>query len=101
MQCNHCISELRTAILRALAASTLAMVAAACASMAARTPDDYQPGRAQEGQFQKDAAACEKQAETNGKDFGWGPYDPTHGAYNRMYDMCMRSSGYQRKPPKE
>jgi hypothetical protein len=74
-----------------------ALVIAACAA-GPRTTADYDKGSATESQFRKDAAACEKQAEASGKEFGYGPYDPTHGAYDRMYDMCMRSSGYSRKP---
>ena len=76
----------------------LALAVAACASMGPRTSTDYDRGSASETQFRKDAAACEKQAEASGKEFGFGPYDPTHGAYDRMFDMCMRTSGYARKP---
>ena len=74
-----------------------ALVIAACAA-GPRTAADYEKGSATDSQFRKDAAACEKQAEASGKEFGYGPYDPTHGAYDRMYDMCMRSGGYPRKP---
>ncbi|HXX84165.1 MAG TPA: hypothetical protein VEN29_09300 [Casimicrobiaceae bacterium] len=78
--------------------ATLALAVAACASMGGRSAVDYDRGSASEAQFRKDASACEKQAEASGKEFGYGPYDPTFGAYNRMFDMCMRTSGYPRKP---
>jgi len=74
------------------------LVLAACAGMGPRTAADYDKGTATDAQFRKDVLACEKQAEASGKEFGLGPYDPTAGAYNRMFDMCMRTSGYQRKP---
>jgi len=79
-------------------AATAAICLAACTSMAARSAADYERGSTAEAQFRKDAAACEKQAEASAKEFGYGPYDPTHGAYNRMFDMCMRTSGYSFKP---
>ena len=69
----------------------------ACASMSEYTEADYEQGSAPAAKFASDARACEKQAEAHGKEHGYGPYDPTHGAYNRMYDACMRSSGYPRK----
>lgn len=80
-----------------LLATTL-LFAAGCTSMKAYTDADYERGSASADKFRTDARACEKQAEAHGKEHGFGPYDPTHGAYNRMYDACMRSSGYQRKP---
>ena len=76
----------------------LAAVAAvtACASMREYTEADYEQGSAPAAKFANDARACEKQAEEHAKEHGYA-LDPTHGAYNRMYDACMRSSGYQRK----
>jgi len=65
--------------------------------MAPRTHADYDKGSAADGRYQQDAQVCEKQAEANAKEHGMGPYDPTHGAYNWMYDVCMRSSGYERR----
>ena len=79
-------------------ASVATLVMSACASMGPRTASDYDKGTATDAQFRKDVIACEKQAEASGKEFGLGPYDPTSGAYNRMFDMCMRTSGYARKP---
>ena len=80
------------------AGATLVLAVAACTSMNARTTADYDQGSVTTPQFNRDFAACEKQAEASAKEFGYGPYDPTHGAYNRMFDMCMRTSGYLRKP---
>ena len=81
-----------------LPGSLAALALAACAS-GPRSAVDYDKGTATDAQFRKDAVACEKQAEASGKEFGYGPYDPTHAAYDRMYDMCMRTSGYSRKQP--
>ena len=86
-----------TIILRTLFAVAAAFGAAACASMQAYTQDDYDRGAATSEQFYKASRACEKEAEAHGKEHGYGPYDPTHGAYNRMFDACMRSNGYTRK----
>ena len=72
---------------------------AACASMAVRTAADYDRGSAPDEKLVKDADACAKQAEAHQKEYGLGPYDPTHGSYNWMYDSCMQAGGYKRKPP--
>lgn len=80
-----------------MVALALGLGAAACASMAAHTGESFERGKATEAQFSKDARACEKEAEAHGKEHGYGPYDPTHGAYNRMFDACMKSMGYQPK----
>jgi hypothetical protein len=76
----------------------IAMVVAGCASMTARTTKDYDRGSAPDAKFAKDAESCEKQAAAHQKEFGNGPYDQLRGPYNRMYDMCMQSSGYSLKP---
>ena len=70
----------------------------ACASMAAHTAETFDRGSAPEAKFSKDVRGCENEAEAHGKEHGYGPYDPTHGAYNRMFDACMKSNGYQQKP---
>lgn len=71
---------------------------AACSSMTARTASDYDRGNTPDAKFAKDAESCEKQAAAHQKEFGNGPYDQLRGPYNRMYDMCMQSSGYQLRP---
>ena len=76
----------------------VAVLAAACASNDVRTLDEYDSGKTPRAQFLKDASLCEKQAETDQKQLGLGPYDPAQGTYNRMFDACMRASGYARKP---
>ena len=81
-----------------MTAFVFAVAISACTGMGPRTASDYDKGTATDAQFRKDVIACEKQAEASGKEFGLGPYDPTSGAYNRMFDMCMRTSGYARKP---
>lgn len=81
-----------------LATLALALGVGACASMAAHTDLNFERGSAPEAKFSKDVRGCEKEAEAHGKEHGYGPYDPTHGAYNRMFDACMKSNGYQLKP---
>lgn len=71
-----------------------------CGSTDVRTADDYNPGSTPRGQFETGAALCEKQAESDEKNMGNGPLDPTHSTYNRMFDACMRASGWTRKPAK-
>jgi len=85
----------RLALLRFLC---VAILATGCNSMTARTGNDYERGNVVEAKFHKDAEACDKQAVAHQKEFGNGPFDPSRGPYNRMYDMCMKSSGYQLKP---
>ena len=80
-----------------LAALALTLGLSACASMAAHTAETFERGNAPEAKFSKDVRGCEKEAEAHGKEHGYGPYDPTHGAYNRMFDACMKSNGYQQK----
>jgi hypothetical protein len=70
-----------------------------CTSMAVRTAADYDPGSAAAEKLAKDDDACARQAEAHQKEYGLGPYDPTHGSYNWMYDSCMQAGGYQRKKP--
>ena len=70
-----------------------------CTSMAVRTAADYDPGSAAAEKLAKDADACGRQAAAHQKEYGLGPYDPTHGSYNWMYDSCMQAGGYQRKKP--
>ena len=80
-----------------LAAPAL-LVVIGCATFAARTANDYELGQAPRPQFVKDNEVCAKQAEADQRRFGiGGEMDPTHATYNRMYDACMRASGYQRK----
>jgi hypothetical protein len=78
--------------------ATLAI--AGCGSTDVRTADDYDPGSTPQAQFQKGASLCDKQAESDEKNMGRGPLDPTHSTYNRMFDACMRASGWTRKPEK-
>ena len=74
------------------------LVVIGCATYAARTAEDYDQGPAPRPQFVKDNEACARQAEVDQRKFGiGGDMDPTHATFNRMYDACMRASGYQRK----
>lgn len=77
---------------------TIAIAAAGCVSMTQRTAADYDRGTASEVKLTNDAAVCAKEAEAHQKEFGYGPYDLLRGPYNRLYDACMRSHGYQLKP---
>ena len=81
-----------------LAGSAFALMG--CGSTDVRTADDYDPGSTPQAQFQKGASLCDKQAESDQKNMGPGSLDPTHGTYNRMFDACMRASGWTRKPAK-
>jgi hypothetical protein len=74
-----------------------AFVVAGCAATGQRTADDYDPGTLSRAQFLKDSAVCEKQAEADQKQLGHGSMDPTYATFNRMYDACMRASGFTRK----
>jgi len=80
-----------------LAAATL-LVGVGCASFKAGAAEDYDAGPAPAPQFTKDGEVCAKLAEADQKEFGaGGTMDPTHATYNRMFDACMRASGYRRK----
>ena len=87
--------------LRTVVAVGAALAVAACTSMKAHGGDNYERGNANSEKFYKDTRACDKQAEAHGKEHGFGPYDPTNAAYNRMFDACMTSSGYTLKKPVE
>ena len=84
---------------RQIHAAIAAIAVAGCTSMAVHTAADYDRGSAPAERLSKDADACAKQAEAHQKEYGLGPYDPTHGSYNWMYDSCMQAGGYQRKKP--
>jgi hypothetical protein len=75
----------------------LSALVPACASNEVRTLDHYERGNASQSQFQKEASLCDKQAEADQKQLGYGPYDPSQSVYNRMFDACMRASGYAPK----
>jgi hypothetical protein len=75
----------------------LGSLAAACAGTEVRTADHYDPGQTPRAQFQREASNCDKQAEADQKQMGYGPYDPSQAVYNRMFDACMRASGYTPK----
>ena len=75
----------------------LASFTAACGSTEVRTADHYDRGQTPQAQFLREAANCDKQAEADQKLLGNGPYDPSQSTYNRMFDACMRASGYAPK----
>jgi hypothetical protein len=84
-------------------ASAVAVILAlaACTSFAKRAPDDYDPGPAQRQQFVRDNEMCAKQAEGDQRRYGYGGDLGVQTTYNRMYDACMRASGYRLKQPEE
>ena len=86
---------------RSLQAVATALALAGCTSYGALTAADYDPGETSRSQFLDNSHMCEQQAEADHKKFGMGPLDPSYATFNRMYDACMRSSGYTRKPKKE
>jgi hypothetical protein len=84
--------------LHVFAALALPM-AIGCTTFAPRTAADYERGQTPDPQFVKDSEVCAKQSEADQKRLGFaGEHDPTHATFNRMYDACMRASGYRRKP---
>ena len=93
------IGDKRSADRGLMRATVAAIALAACTSTAVRTVADYDRGGAPVEKIAKDADSCAKQAEAHQKEHGLGPYDPTHGSYNWMYDSCMQAGGYQRKKP--
>lgn len=74
-----------------------AFAVAACSAPRALTADDYDPGGTPRERFAREASLCESQAEADQKNIGLGPYDPTYSTRNRMFDACMRASGYARR----
>ncbi len=75
---------------------SVVLLVAGCASV--RTSADYEPGAADKAKFQRDSAVCERQAEADQKNIGLGTMDVMQNTFNRMYDACMRASGYAAKP---
>lgn len=70
-----------------------------CATFRAGAAEDYDRGQAPPPRFANDAAVCAKLAEADQRNLGiGGDIDPTHATYNRMFDACMRASGYRHKP---
>jgi hypothetical protein len=69
-----------------------------CATLKGGATGDYEQGAASAPQFAKDGEVCAKLAQADQKEFGvGGEMDFTHATYNRMFDACMRASGYRRK----
>ncbi len=87
----------RRGVCRCLQAAIVTIAIAGCATMAAHKASDYESGNVSEDKMTKDVDSCAKQAEAHTKEYGMGPYDPTHGSYNFMFDSCMQAGGYQRK----
>ena len=83
---------------RSMFAAPALLLVIGCAQYAARTAEDYDQGQTPRPQFVKDNEACARQAQVDQRKFGiGGEWDQTHATFNRMYDACMRASGYQRK----
>jgi hypothetical protein len=96
---THPLGDKRSTVRRLMHAAVAGIALAACTSTAVRTAADYDRGSAPAEKIAKDADSCAKQAEAHQKEYGLGPFDPTHGSYNWMYDSCMQAGGYQRKRP--
>ena len=63
------------------------------------TANDYAPTK-NAPQFDKDAAACEMEANKVKTTHGFGGLagiSALQESYNNQYDACMRSKGYQKK----
>jgi hypothetical protein len=82
--------------------SVLAVVLAlGCTAFVQRSAADYERGEVSPTRFTQDSAACAKQSDADQLRYGMGAdLDLTHSTFNRMYDACMRASGYTRKPEK-
>lgn len=88
---------MRTSLLWLAAAALL--LGTGCATFRESTTADYDRGQLPASQFSTDGDICAKMAEADQNRFGaGGEIDPTHATFNRMFDACMRASGYQRKP---
>ena len=82
-------------------AAPVLIAAIGCTAFVQRTAADYERGQAPQPKFASDNQTCARQAEADQARFGvGGDMDPTHKTFNRMYDACMRASGYERKPEK-
>src|SRR5262245_4355776 len=68
-------------LLRCSVTVALGWLVAACGSAEVRTADHYDPGQTPRAQFLREAANCDKQAETDQKQLGYGPYDPSQSTY--------------------
>jgi hypothetical protein len=80
-------------------AAPVLVVAFGCTTFVQRSAADYERGQAPAPQFVRDNEACARQSEVDQMKFGvGGDLDVTHATFNRMYDACMRASGYRRKP---
>ena len=82
-----------------LVAVPILIVAIGCKTFDQRSAADYERGQAPQPKFVSDNEACARQSEVDQAKFGvGGDMDLTHATFNRMYDQCMRASGYKRKP---
>lgn len=82
--------------------ATALTIAIGCSTFAPRSVADYERGEASSTRFTQDSTACTKQSEADQLRYGIGSdLDPLNTTFNRMYDACMRASGYKRKPEKE
>jgi hypothetical protein len=92
-------SDKRSTARRRVCTALAAIAVSGCAVTAVHTAADFERGDAAAEKLARDADSCAKQAEAHQKEHGFGPYDPTHGSYNWMYDSCMQAGGYQRSKP--
>lgn len=80
-------------------AAPMLLACISCATFKTGTVADYDQGPASGTQFAKDGEICTKLSEADQKKLGiGGEIDLTHATFNRMFDACMRASGYRRKP---
>src|SRR4051812_49101365 len=79
--------------MKSLALGILFMaLASSCASTLHGS--DFKRDFATETDVNKDQAACDMEAVKYARGAGWAVYG---GQYNRMFDSCMRSKGYDRR----
>lgn len=77
------------------------LYAIAAATSGCATFTDYKADQYGQGVNDREAAACEMQAEQSRTNHGYDGLIGSgymHESFNRVYDACMRAKGYQRKP---
>ena len=87
--------------MRSLAILSALLLLTACASFRSQTSSDFDRGNTPIDQFTRESAACEADGEKRRSMDGLGGLAgiaQMYGSFNRVYDACMRSKGYTRKP---
>jgi hypothetical protein len=87
-------------VMKTLKQASLVLVALSMSACGTLSHKDYDRGPAEESQFMKDSAQCEMEAERSRSSRGYGGLTGAaymKETYDKIYDPCMRSKGYQKK----